>query len=341
MIQQIEKQPKRRLGGIEAARGVAASMVVFYHAARHADAGCHAHVARKMLQFGHAGVDIFFVLSGFIILFVHAGDLGRPARLVSYLKRRFTRVLPIYWVALAATLALAAFGSHALPGLGKILWSALLLPSWSDPVLGVAWTLQYEVVFYAMFALLIVNRRIGIGALALWFTCICAATLAAYQPPIPSQVLSAYNLEFFMGMGAALWLKRDVAALPGWVLPIGILGFLLAALAENAGWLDGYNPPARMAYGVPAALIVAGLAAQNRPMPPFLVKLGAASYSIYLFQFCFIGVAWQALRALKIAPCTATIPALASCAIAGGLLVSMTLEYPLMQTIRGRKNVLF
>jgi len=71
-IRQVEK-----IWGIEAARGVAACMVVFYHAARHIQQDTGASVLWGMSQFGHAGVDFFFVLSGFIIYWVHSKDIGQ------------------------------------------------------------------------------------------------------------------------------------------------------------------------------------------------------------------------------------------------------------------------
>jgi len=73
----------RKLTGIEASRGVAATAVVLYHSARHLDHVYGVPGLMRVFQFGHAGVDLFFVISGFIILFVHYGDLGRPERLGS------------------------------------------------------------------------------------------------------------------------------------------------------------------------------------------------------------------------------------------------------------------
>ena len=84
---------------IEALRGLAATAVVFYHTARHTDKAYGTPLLRQIFQFGHAGVDLFFVLSGFIILFVHFRDIGQPGRLSYYANRRFTRVMPTYWVA--------------------------------------------------------------------------------------------------------------------------------------------------------------------------------------------------------------------------------------------------
>jgi exopolysaccharide production protein ExoZ len=79
---------RARLEGVEAARGVAALLVVLYHAALHVEGDVPGSaVLWGLPHFGHAGVDFFFVLSGFIISFVHRRDLGRPDRLGHYLER--------------------------------------------------------------------------------------------------------------------------------------------------------------------------------------------------------------------------------------------------------------
>ena len=64
----------------------------------------------SIFQFGHAGVDLFFVISGFIILFVHYDDIGRPERVGRYLGRRLSRIMPAYWVALTFTIVLSLGG---------------------------------------------------------------------------------------------------------------------------------------------------------------------------------------------------------------------------------------
>ena len=70
-----------RLVGIEAGRGIAASLVVLYHVSRHLDQAFGAPMLVHAFQFGHSGVDFFFVISGFIILFVHYRDIDNPLRL--------------------------------------------------------------------------------------------------------------------------------------------------------------------------------------------------------------------------------------------------------------------
>jgi peptidoglycan/LPS O-acetylase OafA/YrhL len=92
---------------LQAGRGVAAIAVLLYHlnlelVARFGGASVSG------LEVGWAGVDFFFVLSGFIIWHVHAGDIGQDGRLGRYLWNRFTRLYPVYWAVLAVALALRA-----------------------------------------------------------------------------------------------------------------------------------------------------------------------------------------------------------------------------------------
>ncbi len=324
---------RRRLAGLEAARGGAATLVVLYHTARHVDHAVGLPLARRLLQFGHCGVDIFFVLSGFIILFVHTDDIGRPARLRHYALRRLTRVFPAYWVALVLTVLMAVPG-HGWPGPGALIGSALLLPGVSAPLLGIAWTLQYELVFYVVFGVAILSRRAGAVLFALWAAAALAAAARLWVSPLPP-LASTYDIAFFLGLAAAVWVRRG-GPVPGWVLPLGLALLAMAAAAEDGGFLDGYAPPARLAYGLPAMLMVAALARGQGRMP-FLGALGAASYAVYLFQFCFIGVAWQALLRLGAdRPGLALVDflVLALCAVGGGIAMSRLVEYPLMRGIR-------
>ncbi len=334
-----------RLTSIEAARGLAATAVVLYHVARHLDKAYGLPGLMSLFQFGHAGVDLFFVISGFIILFVHFEDIGRPGHLSHYLSRRFTRILPIYWVALGVTVALSVTGGHHLPSLPAFAWSAFLLPSHAEPLLGVAWTLQYEVVFYAAFCVLIVDRRAGLLLLLAWLAGIVLGQMGVGGFGAPPSLAGLYNLEFFLGMLAALYLRHRGLPTPRLVLAAGVVLFAAAAWAEDTGRLNGYADLGRLAYGVPAALIVLGAAAASRAglivVPAPLRVLGAASYSIYLFQFMFIGAAWKFWLGAGLdrdMPPLAAFPLLVLCGLGGGLLMSRTVEYPLMRLIRGRRR---
>jgi len=335
-----------RLRGVEAGRGLAATSVVLYHTARHVAQSQPAPWLTHLFQFGHAGVDFFFVISGFIILHVHRADIGRPARLRHYAARRFTRVFPAYWVALVLTVLLG-LGSHVhrVPSGGDFLASIFLLPAHAAPLLGIAWTLQYEIFFYAVFAVLIANRTAGVAALLAWLAWIALGTAGMAASFVPPSLSGVYNLEFFAGMAAAFALARFRLRAPLWWLSGGIVLFAVAAAAEDMGRLDGYADMARLAYGIPAALIVLGAAARERDhammLPGLLRTLGTASYSIYLFQFIFIGLAWHLMSASGIAeslPIAASFAILAACGVAGGVAMSRWVEYPLTTMSRLRNN---
>ncbi len=330
-----------RLAWIEAFRGVAASAVVLYHVARHFDANYDMASLKALFQFGHAGVDLFFVISGFVILFVHAGDSGRPERVRHYVERRLTRVLPIYWIAVALMIAKRWAGGHGTP-LGDIARAALPVPIFADPLLGVAWTLQYESVFYVAFAVLILNRTAGVTVMAAWLAFIAVAAVWIDASALPEAFWQSYNLEFFAGMAVAYRLRNGNPRRYKAALAAGIVLFAAAAIAEDLGWMDGYGIFARFAYGLPSALIVMGGAESSRrdwpPVPFILRMLGAASYSIYLFHFIFIGILWQVWQATgldRAIPPAISFGLFSSGAVVAGILISRQVEYPLMRLIRG------
>ena len=130
-----------KLLGIQAARGIAALLVVAYHAER--ALSLPQYVGRMPLDgitgFGHAGVDFFFVLSGFIILTVHGVDLGQPGRFRRYAARRVCRIYPPYWIVTALVLMLTFAGTAGTAcRAGSILarpccWFRMAIrPSWAS-----------------------------------------------------------------------------------------------------------------------------------------------------------------------------------------------------------------
>jgi peptidoglycan/LPS O-acetylase OafA/YrhL len=336
----VATSPNAKLGSIEAYRGIAATAVVFYHTARHFDKNYGTPTLKSVFQFGHAGVDLFFVISGFIILFVHFDDIGRPGRIWHYLGRRLTRLLPAYWVAVALTLALARLGGH-MPNLNEIAWAILPVPISADPVLGVAWTLQYEFTFYAAFAVLILNRTAGLALMAVWLVAVACLAAMEWDPGLPPAYWGIFNIEFFAGMAVAYRLRRGGLAGYKGILWMGVGLFVAAALAEDLGWMDGYTSFARLAYGLPSAMILLGGVEASRRgnahVPGLLRTLGSASYSLYLFHFIFIGVLWKIWLAAGLGATLSPVigaAVFAFVAIAGGIVMSRLVEYPLMRFIR-------
>ncbi len=343
----------RRFSTIEALRGLAATAVVACHAARHVDKSLTDAGLARLFEPGVAGVDLFFVISGFIILQTHRPDIGCPAGLARYAGRRFTRVWPLYWVALAATMLMDLAGSHGVPAAGSLLVSVLLLPARQAPILGIAWTLQFEVLFYAVFALLIASRRAGQTALAAWLCCIVLSRMGAPGTSmLPPQVTSTYGMEFFMGMASAELLHRGKLSVPANIAILGMAAFVLALALAGCGLLDPFATASRLVFGVAAAVLVAGLAAleaseapaARRGLPGWLSAVGRASYSIYLFQFVCIGLVWQLVLKAPVAqdaPRVVLFLVLSVAAVCGGLVVSALIERPLLRVMRSKASSSF
>ena len=341
----------KNLSGIEASRGIAATLVILYHAAVHLNRALTAPRLMAALQFGHSGVDFFFVISGFVILFAHRRDLNNPRQLKRYVERRATRVLPTYWIALCISIFGIGLSGHPMPSIRQVFVSVSLLPLDQPLILDIAWTLRFELVFYCMFALLIVSRRMGVAVMALWFGAAALACFGVAKPNwLPDEFYNAFNLEFLFGMGAAVAVTKIIA----WRVPaillllaVGVGLFTASAVFEDTYVLNGYGSLARLAYGLPAAMVVTGVARASQVgwlrIPTVLRALGSASYSMYLFQFFFIGAAWQVLiianRWVEM-PLAAKFAVLSLSAVVGGVLVSRTVEHPIIRFMRSRRVVL-
>ena len=280
------------LNGLQVLRAFAAYAVVAFHVFEflHADPGFG--VGR--FEVGKAGVDLFFVLSGFIMVYTTAPDES-PAR---FIIKRAARIVPLYWAATALAIAVAFVRPWLLPNAdlspAAIAKSFAFIPAPDlsgalQPVLFVGWTLNFEMMFYALFALTLFlparhrTRRL-IGALIAAFLLarlFGAGTAAAfYGQPI--------LLDFGIGclIARALPLPRVARfarRVPLWpVLPAATLGFfVLHALGLP-------SDAEALAFGLTAGVLVFAVAAQDlyrRPVrAPVLQALGDSSYSAYLLH---------------------------------------------------------
>ncbi len=295
-----------KLLGVQAARGIAALMVVIFHAER--AVSLPQYLGHQPLGgitgFGHAGVDFFFVLSGFIIYTVHSGDIGRPGRFARYAGRRVSRIYPPYWVVTAIVLLiiLVGHGWDGLPGWTDVVGSLLLAPHGAEPILGVAWTLEREMIFYLLFGLAILNRRAAVVAIAAWVGLTC---LAAWMPGgairLGSLAAGSYDMLFAMGLATAQVLRRATPAHGRLISLAGAAAFLAAGAAEDLALLPHEAWVSRLTYGAASCTIILGLVAAERrgrlSVGRGMVLLGAASYSIYLVHTILLGLTTRALTA--------------------------------------------
>mgnify|MGYP003779314969 CR=1 FL=1 len=161
---------------------------------------------KTLMPLGYAGVQFFFVLSGFIIYHVHRSDLLDPTRLPRYLGKRAIRVLPLYWLVTLAVLPawhlVPSFGEDYHRSLSALISSLLLLPQPHDPHLTVGWTLIHEGLFYVFFSLFFLTRHFPILALA-WAAAIGCHFVAPAGGWLTDFLLSSHNLLFLAGIGIA------------------------------------------------------------------------------------------------------------------------------------------
>jgi exopolysaccharide production protein ExoZ len=316
----------RTLFGIQYLRALAALMVVAHHA-RNSQPWLFNPMPDYLAL--ARGVDIFFVISGFI-MFTAAGDQPAP----EFVRRRVIRIVPLYWIATALALALGALHATVFPPF-DVLKSLLFIP-FSNPVYGneiwpvlvPGWTLNYEMFFYLLFAIgLACSRPVAFTAVA-----ILALAASGFVFDFKGAILASYTspllLEFLAGVVLGkLFLHYDFSR--AWpLLPIG-----LACIFAQIGGL-----PDIIGAGLPAVAIVAGaLALEKRTSEWAIPKLlGDASYSLYLFHIPFISVLYTVFRRL---PLTGWVQflALMACALVGSAVLSVViyryLEKPLTRAL--------
>lgn len=294
-----------RLLGLELLRGAAALLVLLEHVRYSVAITCGRGVLlpEAIDRFkGYWGVDIFFVLSGYLI----GLTLDRPgATARSFLLARLARILPLYLVASAFCLAVPMLRSYELSP-AMIVTTLTLMPvagGAMDPVTAhpYGWTLCYEMLFYLAATVLaaIFGPRRALPAMLGVFTLaplLITATGPAAGWAYPNFALSPLTAEFALGL-LAYRLTGSVPRRAGWaMLALGATGFVRGCQADGtcvlqseviADPLWAWTRVAR--FGLPAFACVLGTARLDRagtfqPVARFATAVGAASYSLYLIQ---------------------------------------------------------
>ena len=275
------------LRSIQALRALAAFCVVVYHSAvlyALPKYGGQTTFA-GLTEYGQYGVDLFFVISGFIIANAHWKDIGSPHRLGRYVTRRFTRVYPVYWIFLTGMVLLVFMGigtDEAPSSLTNLLQSySLVRLTPEKPPLLVAWTLFHEIFFYSIFALLILSKRVGAALFAAWTVLILASfTLTGpAEPHFWTVITDLIDLEFMFGIAVFLWLKNkdlNPTVITG-TLCVGIVVLVIAAMFHDIGSFEPM-PQARVLYGLGFAAMLSAIVSMEKlslfVVPQTLVFVG-------------------------------------------------------------------
>lgn len=305
--------PVKKLDSIQLLRGIAAFLIAFGHVDNYAGAG------NPTKGFGWVGIDLFFVISGFVIAYTVFPYVNSRRFAATFAVKRLARIYPTYWAFFLLTFFVMWVAGYqaALPWDNRIVSFFLFPQRIAEQWVPVAWSLHFELWFYFMTTCCIVllGRRWWIGIL-LWTTVVIAAQpFISYDPTATYDwgklCLGLYQLEFFSGFVAAWAVLRGKYIAPVASLLLGVL-IAAGALIYGILFLDypqkigdyHYFILRSIVFSIGFGLLVYGLvgleaSGQWKRIPHFGVRLGDASYSLYLghdLLYVMLGTAWMAME---------------------------------------------
>ncbi len=310
----VSRQPN--LKALTSIRFFAAMHVALYHLVRPFSLW---GPLENVVSVGYIGVSFFFVLSGFILTYSHAGEYergrGSPTK---FWVARFARIYPVYLVSLIFA-GYVSFGQfHNKAHLVAFIADFLLVQSWSSRMVNffhvTAWSLSVEMFFYVAFPFLLLRLRPSTAgraflavsifwllALTLPILCVILYPQVAWHPQVSNipGSLFAFRIqrlpilalpEFLAGVSLGwLFLRfRPTPTIAAWLAPAGVVSFIAVLLLSN------HFPSLLMHNGlfIPIySMIILGLSEENwlscLLSAPLLVLLGEASFALYLIHFLF------------------------------------------------------
>ncbi len=284
-------------------------MVVLFHASANWSLAVYGSDTHTWWN-GAAGVDIFFVISGFVMAVSSLGKGAGPGAARRFLERRIVRVYPLYWLIttlLVLKISLgfvrSAEGLHHIPPVFA-LCSYLLIPAHSPagdikPILAPGWTLSFEMFFYLCFGVALYFRR----SVPITLTIVLgtAAILGIFRTdawPAVTTLFSPLLLEFLAGLwlGRALQAGRTLSMHVG--APVAVLALVVLLAVPSP-------PPIfqHIEWAVCGLCLVQGAVicdAMLTAVPRFALLLGDASYSLYLTHAPLLGFYTFALKHLHV-----------------------------------------
>lgn len=279
----IHEKPHQNFQTLQCGRALAAISVLLFHAnltlALPKYLGSE---TSRLFSSGFSGVYYFFVLSGTVITLAHWQQIGKHSPLKDFLLKRFIRVYLPLWATLIIVVPLLF---HRL-SFTDIILAFTALPASTENILAIEWTLRHEALFYAFAGVLLWKPRSGIIIFVAW----CAGSLIPLQVPAPfpiSFIFSPLHLLFVLGAFGALLINSGVSA------PLPFAGAGIAMFLASWMWQAFDNPSnsfwPTLLYGTGSLLMIVGFAgleqSQRLAAPKFLLRLGDASYSLYLIHF--------------------------------------------------------
>jgi exopolysaccharide production protein ExoZ len=307
---------------IQVFRGVAAMLVIMHHLIANSINHLNYVTYNNFFNFGFIGVDFFFVLSGFLITYIHFPDLESPKKdsTINFFKKRFIRIYPIYWVVAIITTAIyfkstpifmqeagIKMDFNSLQTLKFLFQSFLLIPNEAIRLIGVAWTLSYEILFYIIFGIGIIfgfkKAKIIAGV---WIVLIL---IFSFTPPSNNEYLrflfNVIIIEFLMGCVVAYLIRKKINISFKYTLPLIIILFVLLLKNIHINGLvfhrDIYNVTLMALFFSLITYSCVRFDQKNTSIkiPALLILIGDASYSIYLSHNMFLSALTRACAKLN------------------------------------------
>lgn len=302
------------LHNLQILRFVAAAMVLLSHLQHEVPSvrglDLHGYTPWTPVFFA-GGVDIFFVISGFIMYAIAAPDFGRPGAAREFLVRRLVRVVPPYWffttAMVLAALLFSAQVAHSQVSLPHLVASYLFFPFENPygkiyPLLILGWTLNFEMMFYAVFTLgMLFPRRWGLAFIGAVIGLLGVAGLTLGPSTAPFAFwCNPIVFEFLMGIGLAWYLRRGIRWTPTMGVLAVVAGVAAMVVMMQAGIVGQHWLARPLWMGLPACLVCAGAVFVRDDAPPGPMRRawmlgGDASFALYLshpFTLAVVAAVW-------------------------------------------------
>lgn len=291
-----------KIESVQALRGIAAIAVVFFHTYQfELDPRYFGQAPMGgFWAWGMHGIDLFFVISGFIMAHVHFDDfiqgIGWRRFFVARVSRIYAPYLPVLAILAVAYFAVAGLGSESGVDVRDpltILRSAILWPG-TNGLLPVAWTLEHEIVFYFVVMIALMRPAIGVVLFVGWQ--LYALTAGHGGSDFAKFLMGPYEIEFAFGIGCMQIVRHfPVTNYPRLILGAG--SFLFFALALYTTYVHDFVPVtyvSTISYGLASSVVLVGAVYCERAgyvaIPWLASFVSGASYSIYLVHYPLISL---------------------------------------------------
>lgn len=338
--------PRGTIVGIQLLRAVAAIGVVAHHASVVLFDNAGYNPAWSFRDVGSRGVELFFVLSGFIILYAHWSDPSGGAAAWRYAWNRLVRIIPptfivaTGWLAVALIAGRIGFDVSSLGGIDLPLWlsSAFILPMLKQPSPIVIWSLRHELLFYGFFALRYISRPLALLAIVGWGL-VSIAVMAEGGSQIVKTTFLNLNILFTFGIGAFFCCRLDGVQnflASGQRLPAALLAVTFVAASYALRKTTSYENLTPLVFGLLAAALLLSVIPLRfgRVVDNIVRRSGDASFAIYLVHFPVITIGFKVLDKLQMPPAV-SFAVLVTAGVATGFAFNRMIEAPLTRYLKG------